>query len=82
MSECNKIRNGECHTLNCLLRGGWEKGQGHSKSTCIEFEHGQMVEEIAKLRAENAELKVSLASADREIERLRLMLSMLKDLES
>lgn len=39
-NQCNKLKNGTCTTLACLMRGGWRKGEKiHTDvATCIPLE--------------------------------------------
>ena len=47
VDQCNRLKYGECHTLACLKRGGYERGDlktmDPNKSTCHAYEIHQQL---------------------------------------
>ncbi len=54
--NCNKLKNGTCHSLNCLKRGGYVRGVSiagdHSIATCEILELHKFLE----IRKDNGDL--------------------------
>lgn len=64
--ECVRLRSGtgECYTLACLKRGGYNRGEkpDYSKATCIAYEIHQ--ELFNKEKAENNEGSLRVCSSE------------------